>query len=543
MTTQPFLPARPSLESLRKQAKKLARDVGAGNADAIARARVQLPACELPLSQRNAQLVIAREYGFPGWKDLTEEVHKRLGEGIEWAAIQAKHAIRNNDVEQLKQYLHDFPALRTWRDDTGTTLLRVTCAFRDSFEPERERVENRPDCAAVLLEAGSVVDTNVWRHIIFSRARGMLRLFWSKGVLPRSLLVLTALGDLAAVCDCFDASGSLRAELDNGDKTATVSEALLCACRYQHAAIASFLLERSIALDADLGRCIDAGPGRAGFIAALADLHIASPADAASMTPWQLMVMSDVMRLAHDAEPSAFLRNLQAEPWLLDESRVAFQAELLAHFSFRGQRELMERLLALRPAILRCQRPPQSSAILMALDCGHADLIPLLTRVWPLPDDLPHAAGTGDFANVKKWFDASGRPVLGDPRNHHPGNNPAVRSNLHWGPPNAQHVLDTALAWSVINRQLEIAMYLLERGANINTTWSTHEPASILHELVFQGDCEQMQFVIDHGIDMTIRDYRWDATAEGWAIHAKQDMELARFLADAERKQKGGNDG
>ena len=71
MTTSK-LPARPSLESLRKQAKKLARDTAAGDAAAIARARAHLPEAELPLSQRDAQLVLAREYGFPGWKDLLE---------------------------------------------------------------------------------------------------------------------------------------------------------------------------------------------------------------------------------------------------------------------------------------------------------------------------------------------------------------------------------------------------------------------------------------------------------------------------------------
>jgi ankyrin repeat protein len=538
MTTLPFLPARPSLESLRKQAKKLARDIEAGNAEAIMRARAQLPASKLPLSQRDAQLVIAREYGFPGWKDLTAEVHKRLGQGVEWAAIQAKHAIRNNDVERLKQHLRDFPALLTWRDEIGATLLRATCAFRDSFEPERERVENRPDCAEVLIDAGALVDAAVWRHIIATRAQGMLQLFSRKGVLPRSLLVLTALGDLAGARACFDSAGSLRTELRIGDEAATVNEALLCACRYRHEAIASFLLERSIGLDAELGRSIDAGPGRAGFIAALADVHISVSADASPTTPWQLMVMGEVMRRADDSEPSAFVHKLQAEPWLLTDSHVAFQSMLLAHCAFRGQKESIERLLDLNPAILRCRPPPQSNAILMALDYGHGDLLPQLTRIWPLPDDLPHAAGTGDFANVKKWFDTSGRPVLGDPRDHHPGNNPTARSNLHWGAPNAQQVLDTALAWAVMNRHFEIASFLHEHGADIDTTWCTHEPASILHELVFQGDYEQMQFVIDHGIDMTIRDHRWDGTADGWAIHAKQDMELARFLADAERNRK-----
>ena len=89
MTTSRSLPVRPSLDSLRKQAKKLARDVAAGDADAIARARVHLPDADLPLTQRNAQLVIAREYGYAGWQALTAEVKRRLGTDLEWAAAQA----------------------------------------------------------------------------------------------------------------------------------------------------------------------------------------------------------------------------------------------------------------------------------------------------------------------------------------------------------------------------------------------------------------------------------------------------------------------
>src|SRR5216684_6941902 len=100
MTTSKSLPARPSLESLRKQAKKLARDIAAGDAGAVARARVHLPHADLPLTQRNAQLVIAREYGFAGWQDLTAEVSKRLGNRLEWAVAQADRII-HNDVEGL----------------------------------------------------------------------------------------------------------------------------------------------------------------------------------------------------------------------------------------------------------------------------------------------------------------------------------------------------------------------------------------------------------------------------------------------------------
>ena len=83
MTTPKILPVHPSLESLRKQAKKLARGIAADDATAIARARAQLPRAELPLSQRDAQLVLAREYGFLGWKDLLNEVQQRLGRGLE----------------------------------------------------------------------------------------------------------------------------------------------------------------------------------------------------------------------------------------------------------------------------------------------------------------------------------------------------------------------------------------------------------------------------------------------------------------------------
>src|SRR5258705_11900307 len=130
MTTSE-LPARPSLDSLRKQAKKLARDIAAGDAVAIARARAQLPQAEAPLSQRDAQLVLAREYGFPGWKELLKEAKQRLGRGLEWAVSEARRIIHDNDIEGLQQLLSEYPALLSWRtdEDDGGMLWMSTGSY------------------------------------------------------------------------------------------------------------------------------------------------------------------------------------------------------------------------------------------------------------------------------------------------------------------------------------------------------------------------------------------------------------------------------
>jgi hypothetical protein len=36
-----------------------------------------------------------------------------------------------------------------------------------------------------------------------------------------------------------------------------------------------------------------------------------------------------------------------------------------------------------------------------------------------------------------------------------------------------------------------------------------------------------MQFLTDRGIDMTIKDHRWNSTAQGWARYAANDEKIA----------------
>ena len=107
-----------------------------------------------------------------------------------------------------------------------------------------------------------------------------------------------------------------------------------------------------------------------------------------------------------------------------------------------------------------------------------------------------------------------------------------------------KQVLDVALAYSVINRHFDTADFLLEHGADINTNWNSHEPASILHHLVFLPDSyESMQYLIDRGIDMTIKDYRWGSNAVGWARYGKSDEQMAQWLEEAERRRGAGRGG
>ena len=211
MTPSKFLPSHPSFESIRKQAKKLVRQFAAGDPDALARVHAQLPAPILPLSLRDAQLVLAREYGFAGWQDLRAAVLRLEGKSLEWAAAEAERAIHDNNVERLAQLIQEYPALLSWRDDSGESLLGfATGSFGDSGDPYREQMFTRLECAEFLLDAGAIANPAIWEGAIRARAKGVLQLLSRKGVLPRSLEVLAALGDYDGVRDCLDASGPPR---------------------------------------------------------------------------------------------------------------------------------------------------------------------------------------------------------------------------------------------------------------------------------------------------------------------------------------------
>src|SRR5919107_3235201 len=90
------LPPRPDLDQQRKLAKELLHAFRAGDREAIARLRAELPD-KTELSLADAQFVLAREYGFSSWRELKARIEKH-------AAAQRpplerfKRAVREGDA-------------------------------------------------------------------------------------------------------------------------------------------------------------------------------------------------------------------------------------------------------------------------------------------------------------------------------------------------------------------------------------------------------------------------------------------------------------
>jgi ankyrin repeat protein len=103
------LPSSPNLEQQRKLAKALARDYWRGEPEATERVRALHPKPPAPedFALSDAQLVIARGYGFAGWPHM-----KRKIESLSQSSADLfKTAVEAGDVDQVRELLHSRPDL------------------------------------------------------------------------------------------------------------------------------------------------------------------------------------------------------------------------------------------------------------------------------------------------------------------------------------------------------------------------------------------------------------------------------------------------
>jgi ankyrin repeat protein len=142
------LPARPNLEYLKKQARQLLRGILQEDASAVDRFReaqvTHAPAARLA----QAQLVIAREYGFDNWANLKAQVGTLSDDPVE--ALTA--AIKANDAPLVRQVLARYPALKSTLNEpllnySFDTPAIVAAVYKD----------NR-DMIDALLDAGADIN-------------------------------------------------------------------------------------------------------------------------------------------------------------------------------------------------------------------------------------------------------------------------------------------------------------------------------------------------------------------------------------------------
>jgi ankyrin repeat protein len=114
------LPQRPDLEQLRKQAKDLLKSLKAGNPDALRRfreshpdhsARTESEAHLASISLTDAQLVLAREYGFASWPKFKEHVDAVLIENSDPLEL-FKKAFHADDAVLFAKLLARYPAIK-----------------------------------------------------------------------------------------------------------------------------------------------------------------------------------------------------------------------------------------------------------------------------------------------------------------------------------------------------------------------------------------------------------------------------------------------
>ena len=206
MTTT-SLPALPSLEQLKHQAKDLVKQFTANSPEAIRRVQSHLPrAANVPteslsatkLTLSEAQFVLAREYAFPSWPRLKR--HIETSQPDLDAALEAfKRAVQEGDSRKLRTLLRTCPTLKAHIDaplfsfDSPAVLSAASRNDRKMMEALLEYgadingrsqwwaggfgvLPNRdPEFAAYLVERGAVVD--VWAAAGMNRPDRLEELF------------------------------------------------------------------------------------------------------------------------------------------------------------------------------------------------------------------------------------------------------------------------------------------------------------------------------------------------------------------------------
>jgi ankyrin repeat protein len=179
-----------------------------------------------------------------------------------------------------------------------------------------------------------------------------------------------------------------------------------------------------------------------------------------------------------------------------------------------------------------------------AANMGSRDVAEILLAHGAAPQlNMWAAAGLGMLDVVQSFWDSASpstlKPSAGQTRTRNLGDG-------KWGkappPESYAELVSEALHIAARNGHVEIAGFLLEKGADINCRGFFGAPG--LHWAAINGHKAMVEFLIGHGANLTLRDQQFNSTALGWALEGKQTaiaellMELVNSEKDAGWREK-----
>ncbi len=416
------LPARPSLEHLKHQARQLLRALKRGDPAALVRCRAVGTAADVGAKLADALHVIAREYGFPSWPGLTEHLAADREPADPLRAAVA--AVQAGNAGRVRELLRQHAALRARINDPfpeipfdGTALL---CAVQRG---DRALID-------VLLEAGADINgrSHWWAGgfgVLDTAAPDLVPFLLERGARmdAHAAARLGRLGDLERIVRADP--DAVRARGGDGQTPLHVAAGV---------EVARFLLDRGAEIDA---LDVDHESTPAQYLVGDRQDVARFLVDRGCRTDLLLVVaLGDLERVrGHLDRDPACIRMSVTERWFPRRDprsggtiyQWTLQRHAGAHAIARkfGREEVFQLLMARSPRELQlavaCELGEE--ATLARLSTGPAD--PDIARA--LTDDerrrLPDAAQNDDLAAVRRML-AGGWPV--DARGQHGG------TALHW---------------------------------------------------------------------------------------------------------------
>jgi hypothetical protein len=300
------LPAHPSLEQYRKQAKELLKT--RRSPEATHRLKkfhprltklTEAEIAEAKLSLADAQWVIAREHAFESWPKFVKHIQEYVRTDSPVSRFElAVDAIVTGDVVALKQLIRDSPGLvrarstrehdaplihyvaangvENFRQKTPKNIIEVTRVLlgagtevdatnqayggastalglaATSYHPAKAGVQL--ELLQELLDAGACVDgaPGGWNPLVAAlhNGRGDAAEFLARRGARLDLEGAAGAGDVEAVARYVDSDGALR----NGATNVQLNYGFVWACEYGRTSVVRFLLDRGFKPDVNFMR-------------------------------------------------------------------------------------------------------------------------------------------------------------------------------------------------------------------------------------------------------------------------------------------------